>query len=163
MPKMVKDASFGAVVLTDANTVLLIKQLSQNGSYWALPKGHKDAGETDEQAAIREVNEECGLALTTEQMIPGVWHKESYKYRGPLHGDAWTKHASYPDENKRPIVLYDKVVAYGLVIIEEELAVKPQEEEVEAVAWVPYDEAITKLRHKSQQDAVIYLCAAISK
>ena len=163
MPKMVKDASFGAVVLTTANTVLLIKQLSQNGSYWALPKGHKDAGETDEQAAIREVNEECGLALTTELLVPGVWHKESYKYRGPLHGDAWTKHAVYPDESKRPIVLYDKVVAYGIALVSDELPVKPQEEEVEEVAWFPYEEAIQKLRHKSQQDAVISLVTAISK
>jgi len=163
MPKMVKDASFGAVVSTTANTVLLIKQLSQNGSYWALPKGHKDAGETDEQAAIREVNEECGLALTTELLVPGVWHKESYKYRGPLHGDAWTKHAVYPDESKRPIVLYDKIVAYGIALVNDELPVKPQEEEVEEVAWFPYEEAIQKLRHKSQQDAVISLVAAISK
>lgn len=163
MPKMVKDASFGAVVLTMANTVLLIKQLSQNGSYWALPKGHKDTGESDEQAAIREVNEECGLALTIDLLVPGVWHKESYKYRGPLHGDAWTKHSVYPDESKRPIVLYDKIVAYGIALVKEEMPVKPQEEEIEEVAWVPYDEAITRLRHKSQQDAVIYLCSAISR
>ena len=163
MPKMVKDASFGVVVLTMANTVLLIKQLSQNGSYWALPKGHKDAGETDEQAAIREVNEECGLALTTEVLVPGVWHKESYKYKGPIHGDTWAKHASYPDESKRPNVLYDKVVSYGVALIEREMPVKPQEEEVEAVAWFPYEEALQKLRHKSQQDAVSHLYAAISK
>ena len=163
MPKMVKDASFGAVVLTAANTVLLIKQLSQNGSYWALPKGHKDTGETDEQAAIREVNEECGLALTTEQLVPGVWHKESYKYKGTLHGDAWAKHPVYPDESKRPVVLYDKVVAYGIARIDTELPVKPQEEEVEEVAWFPYEEALQKLRHKSQQDAVANLVAAISK
>lgn len=163
MPKMVKDASFGAVVLTTTNAVLLIKQLSQNGNYWALPKGHKDVGETDEQAAIREVNEECGTELKTEQLVPGVWHKESYKYRGPIHGDVWTKHASYPNESKRPIVLYDKVVAYGIALIKEELPVKPQVDEVEEVAWFPYEEALKKLRHKSQQDAVINLVAAISK
>src|SRR5947209_3150610 len=33
---------------------------SQSG-WWDLPKGHLEAGETDEQAALREVEEEAGL------------------------------------------------------------------------------------------------------
>lgn len=157
MPQIVNDKSFGAVILTAVNTVLLIKQLAKNGSYWALPKGHAEKGESNEQTAIREVNEECGLSLDVSLLVKGIWHKESYKYMGPLHGDAWLNHPSYPDPTKRPTVLYYKKVSYGIAIIPSELPVKPQESEVEEVGWFPVAEAIQKLRHKSQQDAVVAL------
>ena len=163
MPKVIKDKSYGTVVLSASNSVLLIKQLSQNGSYWALPKGHKEPGESDEQAAIRETNEECGTELTTMNLVPGLWHKESYKYKGVIHNDAWLKDSNYPNMALRPSVLYDKTVAYGLARIDSEVSVKPQLEEVEEVGWFPYDKAIQMLRHKSQQDAVSNLFNSISK
>ena len=157
MPKIIKDASFGALVLTPTKSVLLIKQISQNGSYWALPKGHKDIGETDEEAAIREVNEECGLSLTTDDLVPGVWYKEQYMFKGGLYGDAWLRHSSYPDDRKRPRVIYDKKVMYGIALVNSELPVKPQENEVEEVGWFSIEEAINKLRHMSQKDTVMAL------
>jgi len=163
MPRLVKDASYGAVVLSVSGKVLLIKQLSKNGNYWALPKGHKDDGESDEAAAIREVNEECGLALTVSALVPNLWHSEAYKYKGCLHGDAWLKHKAYPCEWRRPQVLYDKTVFYGLALVDEELPVKPQEEEVETVEWFPIVIALEKLRHASQRQAVQTLCAAVGR
>ncbi|MHB1005946.1 MAG: NUDIX domain-containing protein [Chloroflexota bacterium] len=34
--------------------------------HWVFPKGHVEPGETDEQAAVREVAEETGLAVRLE-------------------------------------------------------------------------------------------------
>jgi len=48
----------GGVVFNHQNQVLLIKRLGK----WDLPKGKIDAGESDEEAAIREVEEECGIS-----------------------------------------------------------------------------------------------------
>jgi 8-oxo-dGTP pyrophosphatase MutT (NUDIX family) len=162
MTRIIKDASFGALVMTPKRTVLLIKQFSQNGGFWALPKGHKDNGESDAEAAIREVNEECGLSLTTDHLLPGVWCKESYMFKGGLYGDAWLRHASYPNDKKRPRVIYDKMVMYGLALVNSELPVRPQEDEVEEVGWFPIEEAIRKLRHPSQRHTLNTLYRAIS-
>ena len=63
----------GGVVLDDAGRVLLIERwIMRNGQLGfeiRLPKGHVEAGETDEQAALRETCEEtgyCGLAVTAD-------------------------------------------------------------------------------------------------
>lgn len=35
--------------------------IRDRGGYWVLPKGHLDPGETHQQAALREVEEETGI------------------------------------------------------------------------------------------------------
>ena len=56
----------GGVVLDDRGRVLLIERHAERGGEQVhevrLPKGHVEAGETDEQAAIREVREETGYS-----------------------------------------------------------------------------------------------------
>jgi ADP-ribose pyrophosphatase YjhB (NUDIX family) len=51
--------------------ILLIKRgtMPYEGK-WAPPGGYVEAGESLEAAAVREVNEEVGLRLSCEQMIP---------------------------------------------------------------------------------------------
>lgn len=56
---IVPELAAGAVVLRD-QALLLLHEASEDR--WCLPKGHVDAGESLEQAAIREVEEETGLA-----------------------------------------------------------------------------------------------------
>jgi len=47
----------GGLVLNNHNEILLIKRLGK----WDLPKGKIDPGEEKEDAAMREVEEECGI------------------------------------------------------------------------------------------------------
>ncbi|AFZ68632.1 NUDIX hydrolase [Deinococcus peraridilitoris] len=49
----------GGVVLNDKGEVLLLRY--KRGG-WTFPKGHIDAGERDEDAAVREVLEETGVS-----------------------------------------------------------------------------------------------------
>jgi 8-oxo-dGTP pyrophosphatase MutT (NUDIX family) len=51
--------SAGGIVLGDGGTVAMV--FSQNSKSWLLPKGHIEDGETDEEAARREIAEETGL------------------------------------------------------------------------------------------------------
>ncbi len=37
--------------------------LVRAGRYWGLPKGHIERGESAEQAALREISEECGVPI----------------------------------------------------------------------------------------------------
>lgn len=48
----------GGVVFNQAGEVLLLRDRM---GYWVFPKGHVDQGESLEQAAIREVQEETGI------------------------------------------------------------------------------------------------------
>jgi len=49
----------GGLVFNEKEELLLIKRQGK----WDLPKGKVDKGETVEQAAVREVEEECGIEL----------------------------------------------------------------------------------------------------
>ncbi len=61
----VKEVSAGGVV-TGPLGLLLIKVENLQGSVlWTFPKGHLEAGETPEQAALREVVEETGWRCKT--------------------------------------------------------------------------------------------------
>lgn len=72
-PKLHEYSAAGGIVCDETGRVLLIERLVlRNGSLVhevRLPKGHVEAGETDEQAARREVCEEtgyCGVQVVAD-------------------------------------------------------------------------------------------------
>ena len=50
--------SAGGIVLNPRGEVLVV---NQNNNSWSLPKGHLDPGESERQAAEREIYEESGV------------------------------------------------------------------------------------------------------
>lgn len=56
---MIKTISAGGVVLNSQGEVLVV---SQHGTSWSLPKGHVEEGENLMAAALREIQEEAGVA-----------------------------------------------------------------------------------------------------
>lgn len=52
--------SAGGIVLGDSGTVVLVGKTDR--ARWGFPKGHVEEGETDEDAARREIEEETGLS-----------------------------------------------------------------------------------------------------
>jgi len=61
----------GGIVFNEKNEVLLIKRMGK----WDLPKGKIDGEESEADAAIREVEEECGIGkLKIEMKIAESFH-----------------------------------------------------------------------------------------
>jgi 8-oxo-dGTP pyrophosphatase MutT (NUDIX family) len=78
----------GGLVFNSNNDLLLIERLG----VWDLPKGKIDAGETPEIAAIREVEEECGVnGLSIEYLVCKSYHTYFFKDKHVLKRTYWYK------------------------------------------------------------------------
>ncbi len=67
----------GGIVLNNEKKLLLIKRFGK----WDLPKGKIDLGESNEEAALREVEEECGVSqLSIVKEYSTTFH--TYKNQG---------------------------------------------------------------------------------
>jgi 8-oxo-dGTP diphosphatase len=63
----------GAVIKDKAGRLLLIKRGHEPGAgLWSLPGGRIEPGETDQQAVLREIREECGLAVSCGALLGAV-------------------------------------------------------------------------------------------
>ncbi len=112
---MRKEKSCGALVVRrigDEPEILLIKH---NGGHWAFPKGHVEAGETEEETAYREVLEETGLKV-----------KLDTRYREMVT-------FSPAPRTMKDVVYFAATVESGVET--------PQLSEVSDVRWVPFSEA----------------------
>lgn len=102
----------GGVVARDDGRVAVVHRPRYDD--WTLPKGKLDAGESFEQAALREVEEETGLRARLVRELPPA----RYEVRG------------------RP-----KLVRYWLMAVVDDPAFEPNDE-VDELRWlVPADAA----------------------
>ena len=74
MPTRSPDAPLthaGGVVhrLRDGRREFLVVTASKRSDHWVLPKGHIEAGEAAEAAAVREVREEAGVDAELERAL----------------------------------------------------------------------------------------------
>jgi 8-oxo-dGTP diphosphatase len=94
---------------------------------WSLPKGKLDKGETWEQAALREVEEEVGLRCRLGDELEAV---------------------SYEDRKGRA-----KVVRYWLMEPEDDPGFEPNDE-VDEIRWLPPGDAAAELSYPHDAELV---------
>lgn len=115
------ERSCGAVVFHEINGVtrfLLIK--NKRSAHWSFPKGHVEKGETDEQAALREVKEETGIDCT---LLPDFKTKSEYSIKHLVEKTVYIYVASC--QNTQTVI---------------------QPEEIEDYKWLDYHRAMRNLR-----------------
>jgi 8-oxo-dGTP diphosphatase len=109
------------VVLRDGRVLLIHRDRYDD---WSLPKGKLEPGESFEEAALREVEEETGV-------------------RGTL--GRYLGETSYATDHG------DKVVRWWSMTTDDEAGIS---DEVDAVKWVAVDEAVEHLSYAGDRDVV---------
>lgn len=117
----------GGLVQGSDQSLLFIRRLG----VWDLPKGKIDKGETPEIAAIREVEEECGVkGLKIIRQLDSTYHI----YRSPF--------LKFPDN----LVL--KETKWFLMSCDDDQTLVPQSEEnIEEVRWFAVNELDTVMEN----------------
>jgi 8-oxo-dGTP diphosphatase len=116
----------GGVVLRDGLVALVHRPRYDD---WSLPKGKLDDGESFEDAALREVEEETGLRCSLVRELPAI----EYEVRG------------------RP-----KLVRYWAMEVVGETPFVPNEE-VDQLRWVEPREALALLTYDRDREPVLAL------
>ena len=129
--------SSGGVVCDDRpdgrRWVLLIARRNAAGiPQWTLPKGGIEAGETVEQAALREVREETGYGAVISHLLGTidywfVWRPDKIRYHKFVHYYFMWWDGAPPGE---------------------------RDDEAEHVEWVPLEIALVRLAHRNERTLV---------
>ena len=77
--EVLTDAAYGLIPICRDATGLRFLLILHSKGHWGFPKGHKDPGESDLDAACREFVEETGLS-SYEIVDPAVEFSESYSF-----------------------------------------------------------------------------------
>ncbi|MDL5154869.1 NUDIX hydrolase [Actinomycetospora termitidis] len=121
----------GLVVDAEQGAAALIGRLDRRGRLlWSLPKGHIEEGETAEQAAVREVEEETGIIAAVQAPLGSI--------------DYW-----FVAEDRRvhKTVQHFLLTARGGELSDEDV-------EVTEVAWVPLAELGSRLAYADERRLV---------
>ena len=118
------EKSCGAVIF-DENKILIIQQ---SAGHWGFPKGHVEEGETEIQTAKREIKEETNLDVEIN---------ERFRY---------VEHYSPKEGVEKDVVFFVANKISGEIIA--------QEEEVQKILWVSYEEAMEMLTFESSKNVL---------
>ena len=119
---MEKEKSCGCIVI-DNGKVLLIQHLKW---HWDIPKGHMEAGETEQETALREVKEETGVDVEV------------------ISDKRYTLEYTVENGNLKEVIYFIAKKIGG-----EE---KAQETEVSAIRWLAFDEAVEMLTYDNSKE-----------
>lgn len=120
------EKSCGAVVFREENGMRLYLILHYAEGHWDLPKGHSEKGETEEQTARRETEEETGISQL--EFVPEFRRTTSYFF-------------------KRSGRNIPKEVTFFLARTDQK-EVKLSSEHLD-FAWLPYGSAVAKATYRN--------------
>lgn len=83
----------GILILTESTPKQFL--LLQHRDRWDLPKGHREAGETIQETARRETQEETGLTADKIKLDPDFEYKLSYLVQYPNRTTPVNKEVTY--------------------------------------------------------------------
>ena len=115
-------------------SVVLVRPAGR--STWVLPKGHLEEGETVAQAATREAREETGLTVGQIEPLGEISYVYSSRER---NGAALTR-------------IFKRVHFFLMEHTGGDTSA--HDSETDEVAWLSFDEALTRATHPSEQELI---------
>lgn len=122
-----QDRSIGVIpVHVQADCVRLFCLVRHAAGHWAFPKGHQNAGESDEATALRELREETGIDDITLDKCPLFTEQYFFEKDG---------------------VGYEKTVTYRIGYAHSTTGVTPDmfKTEISGILWLSYEDAKNQL------------------
>lgn len=130
-PTALEETSAGGLVVDEHGRGAVIARTNRRGRrVWCLPKGHVEAGETFEDAAVREVGEETGI---TGRVLAPLGVIDFY----------------FTEEHR---LIHKTVHHYLLQAVGGELST--EDIEVDEVEWVPVEDLAARLDFADERDLV---------
>lgn len=130
-PRTVDEVSAGGLVVDhldpDARALLISRHDRRGRLIWSFPKGHLELGETDRDAAIREVAEETGIRARVVEALGEI--------------DFW-----FMADGRR----IHKTVHHFLMVCEGG-QLNADDPEVESVEWVPMPAVTARLAYSDER------------
>ena len=120
----IEDFSYGVIpVRKNKSNQYLFCIVQHHDKHWGFPKGHKEQGESDREAAIREVREETGINKIN--LIEGKIFSQRY---------------SFEDRG----VLYNKTVVYflGFTSLINSTTEEDFKDEITEIRWLNKDDVL---------------------
>ena len=137
---MPKEKSVGCIIFRKQAADLQFLLLHYNAGHWGFPKGHIEAGESDEQTLRREAQEETGLEGL--EILPGFRHYTKYFFR------------RNEETVFKQVAFYLAESSHGKVKISFEH---------QGFEWLSFDKAIQRLSFRNTKEALEKARAFLNK
>lgn len=132
---MPREKSAGAIIFRKEGSETLYLLLKYRSGHWEFPRGHIEAGETEEQAARREIEEETGIENL--DFIPGFKEYTKFVFKKTYN--------LKPEEKKKAPWIFKLITFFVAETTAKEVVLS---EENIGFLWLPYEQALKKLTFK---------------
>ncbi len=131
---MPREKSAGIVLSSGPARRPLFLVLHYGAGHWSLPKGHLEKGESEKQAALRELREETGIRESEVDLIDGFREEIRYFF-------------------KRAGATVHKTVVFLLARVRGRPSVRLSFEHT-GFEWLPLEKAVAKLTYASDAGVI---------
>ena len=128
---MRKTKSAGGIVVSPLGKILVVEQ---RGNSWSLPKGHLENGETDLEAAKREIYEESGVSIL--KLVKKLGSYKRFKIRKDGKGE--------DKSEEKTITMF--------LFTTSQMDLKPMDVNNTQALWVDEDEVVSRLTHPKDHE-----------